>query len=313
MNSKTAWWIGGQLLSLAVIGGLWSELRDLKGRVGQEREPGGGDGPSPAKHGAARVSASDASGEGAAARSGVSPERRAAAEKAKSGPAVSQTGGRPRVESTPDGGVVFRWPGGGRSLALTPEELTGFEQDIRAARMEPFIKKPGGPSWSPGQAAGAPDTATHGDFATAWASQSQDGGKEWLQLKYAGTTEIGEVVVHESYNPGAISRVVAMMPDGGEQVLWEGTQDPGTAGQARNSSFTVPPGISSDQIRVEMDTARVPGWNEIDAVELVGRDGKRQWATESTASSYYGEGRALGATAYTSQEILLDLPEVEKR
>ena len=40
---------------------------------------------------------------------------------------------------------------------------------------------------------------------------------------------------------------------------------------------------------IHLDTTRVPGWNELDAVELVGRDGSRQWATSADASSTYAE------------------------
>jgi hypothetical protein len=35
----------------------------------------------------------------------------------------------------------------------------------------------------------------------------------------------------------------------------------------------------------------VPGWNEIDAVELIGRDGSHQWAKQASASSTYAEPR----------------------
>ena len=38
---------------------------------------------------------------------------------------------------------------------------------------------------------------------------------------------------------------------------------------------------------------RVAGWNEIDAVELIGRDGSRQWAKGANASSSYGASRGL--------------------
>lgn len=292
MNSKTAWLVGGQLLSLAVIGWLWSENHGLRGQTAE----GGGE----TSGGTARPARTvgrdsvNASAEIPGARSAVSPERRAAAERGKATGNLPAVASRPAVESSTDGGVILRWPGGGRSVAMSPEELLAFEQELRAARLDPLVKKPGGPSWSPGQSAGAPDTATHGDFATAWASASPDGGKEWLQLSYANATEIKQVVIHESYNPGAVSRVLAMMPDGSEQVLWEGVEQVSNPGQKMDSVFDVPPGISSDRLRVELDTKRVAGWNEIDAVELVGADGSRQWATESTSSSYYGESRTSG-------------------
>ncbi len=43
-----------------------------------------------------------------------------------------------------------------------------------------------------------------------------------------------------------------------------------------------------------VETKTVGGWNEIDAVELVGRDGSRQWATAATASSSYPDRLGSG-------------------
>jgi hypothetical protein len=91
------------------------------------------------------------------------------------------------------------------------------------------------------------------------------------------------------------------MPNGSEKTIWEGTEDTDTGIVER--AVKVPKGIRSDQIRIELDTSRVPGWNEIDAVELVGTDGSRQWATESTASSYYGQGRESGTTELSGLQI----------
>jgi hypothetical protein len=51
-------------------------------------------------------------------------------------------------------------------------------------------------------------------------------------------------------------------------------------------------------VRVYLDTAKVPGWNEIDAVELIGRDGTRQWAVSATASSTYAQGREQAAHGF---------------
>jgi hypothetical protein len=41
-------------------------------------------------------------------------------------------------------------------------------------------------------------------------------------------------------------------------------------------------------LRLTLDTDLRPGWSEIDAVELIGPDG-RAWASSATASSSYGE------------------------
>ncbi len=141
-------------------------------------------------------------------------------------------------------------------------------------------------SWGPEQAAGAPDTFAAGDISTAWASRVPDGGEEWLKLVYERAVEVAEVHVRETYNPGAVVKVTALT-GGSEQVLWEGEEPHAPA--PNDVTFTVPPGIRASSIKVYLDTRRVPGWNEIDAVELVGRDGSRQWARRATASSTYAE------------------------
>jgi hypothetical protein len=140
-------------------------------------------------------------------------------------------------------------------------------------------------AWSPAQAVGAPDTAQDGDRPTAWASREPDGGMEWLQTQYAQPVEVAQVHVRESYNPGAVVKITGVTQAGAEVVLWQGNEPvlPAPADQV----FNVRPGIVVGSVKVHLDTRKVPGWNEIDAVELVGRDGTRQWANDATASSTY--------------------------
>jgi len=144
-------------------------------------------------------------------------------------------------------------------------------------------------SWGEEQATGAPDTHQAGDISTAWASKLPDGGEEWLNLDYSNHVYLAEVRVRETYNPGAISKVAAVLPSGLEQTIWEGVTEPGEA--PIEKVFPVSGNIYAKGVKVYLDTRRVPGWNEIDAVELVGRDGSRQWASHATASSSYADPR----------------------
>jgi hypothetical protein len=134
---------------------------------------------------------------------------------------------------------------------------------------------------------GPPDTREAGDIPTAWAPKSSNGGEEWLHVNYDRAVDISEINVRETHNPGAISKITALLPTGQEIVVWEGTEPP--AQPPVDMKFTVPPGVQAQSVRVYLDRQRVPGWNEIDAVELVGRDGTRQWASSATASSSYAE------------------------
>ena len=142
-------------------------------------------------------------------------------------------------------------------------------------------------AWGPEQATGAPDTATAGDFQTAWASLLPDSGPEWLEVEFPKPVEIGEVRIRETFNPGAISKITAFLNSREEVLLWEGEANAMPA----PADMVVKPDhrVQSNRIKISLDSRRVQGWNEIDAVELVGIDGSRQWASSATASSTYAE------------------------
>ncbi len=125
--------------------------------------------------------------------------------------------------------------------------------------------------WSAAQVSGEPDTPDAGDFATAWAADSADAGIEQLTLGYPQAVVPTGIEIYESYNPGAVVTVEAYDIDGDAWVvLWEGTAD--TAGQ-ESAVFSPPltaPDFATTVIRIAVDETAVEGWNEIDAVKLIG-------------------------------------------
>jgi len=111
--------------------------------------------------------------------------------------------------------------------------------DVRGLNtiVRPAVRGPGGSfatrlaaltcrPWGPEQVIGPPDTTEAGDMQTAWASQNPDGGAEWLKVDYATEVELAEVRVRETYNPGAVVRVSAVLADGSEALIWEGAEEP---------------------------------------------------------------------------------------
>lgn len=175
---------------------------------------------------------------------------------------------------------------GGRRPRAMP--LTGGEVPDTQDFLGPQAQS-GRRSWGEEQATGPPDTFRAGDIPSAWASRLPDGGEEWLNLGYSNSVYVAEVRVRETYNPGAISKVAAVLPNGSEQVIWEGVTEAGEA--PIEKVFPVTGNIYAKGVKVYLDTRRVPGWNEIDAVELVGRDGSRQWASQASASSSFADPR----------------------
>ena len=94
-----------------------------------------------------------------------------------------------------------------------------------------------------------------------------------------------QVRIHETHNPGAVVELILKDEDGQEIVRIPVVATARTAPEWLEVSFeatTVP--VRS--VRVILDTSRVSGWNEIDAVELVGPT-HRAWAEAARASSFY--------------------------
>jgi hypothetical protein len=142
-------------------------------------------------------------------------------------------------------------------------------------------------AWGPEQATGEPDTDMAGDIPTAWASASQDGQDEWLTLEYDQPLVPTAVLVHETFNPGALVRVTAFKLDGEEVELWKGT-DPTTSDNDKGvSEIPVRVSFPIARVRLYLDSANVPGWNEIDAVGLRDKEKKVHWAVAADASTTY--------------------------
>jgi hypothetical protein len=159
-------------------------------------------------------------------------------------------------------------------------------------------------AWGPEQATGAPDTMTAGDQHSAWAPAVADGGVEWLQAEFENPADLAKIVVRQTCNPGCITKVVAVTDTGAEVPIWSG-QDPSKGKALDDTPFAVPPGIRANRVKVYIDTSKVAGWEEIDAVQMIGRDGSNQWAKSVNASSTYASGaNRLGEV--TNLESLLD-------
>ena len=122
------------------------------------------------------------------------------------------------------------------------------------------------------QATGAPNVTSYGDRPEAWASKSADNSEEWLKLTFARPVRASAVRVRQTQNPGAIVKVEAFAADGRSAVVWSG-HDSTAYPKNQIAWFTAtfePPPFPVVAIKLTLDSAAVKGWNEIDAVQLVG-------------------------------------------
>ena len=146
-----------------------------------------------------------------------------------------------------------------------------------------------GRAWGPEQATGEPDTPGYGDIITAWASLTPDDQDEWLLLEYENAVIPTIIEIHETYNPGAVCRVTLFDQVGKELEIWKAEKI--VPGSERNVlKIPVKGNIQTLKVKIYLDSKKVPGWNEIDAVGLVGTEGKTQWAKKAEASSTYASG-----------------------
>jgi hypothetical protein len=148
-------------------------------------------------------------------------------------------------------------------------------------------------AWHALRAIGPPDTANPAtDSPNAWAAQDADGGEEWIELTYDPPLRASEVHIFEVLAAGGVTGISGTSADGRTQLLWSGI-DPLTRPGVFSATFPTT-SFAVRTLRIELDTRRGKGWNEIDAVELVGPDG-RAWASGATASSNYGEASSIAA------------------
>jgi hypothetical protein len=127
----------------------------------------------------------------------------------------------------------------------------------------------GDASWSAQQAAGEPNVAAYADDGHAWAPKTQDGGIEWLDLEYAKPVHASEVRIRESMGSGAVVKVELFDEAGAAHLLWTGN-DP-TIGLNYLILKLAPTDYKTKRVKVTLATNIIPGWNEIDAVQLVGK------------------------------------------
>ena len=141
---------------------------------------------------------------------------------------------------------------------------------IQATASSTYNDAQGTASYSANQATGAPNVDNYGDNGAAWTTKTEDGGIEWLDLKYPRPVHASEVRVRESCGSGTVIKIEVFDEHGGAHAVWQGN-DPTTELNYLMVKFPKTT-FKTDRVKVTLATNVVPGWNEIDAVQLVGTD-----------------------------------------
>jgi hypothetical protein len=161
----------------------------------------------------------------------------------------------------------------GAAWALKQDEIKNDAKGqwaIQASASSTYNDAQGTAGWSANQATGAPNVDKYADDGNAWTSKTPDGGIEWLDLKYPKPVHAEEVRVRESFGSGAVIKVEIFDEQGTPHTVWAGN-DPTTDLNFLMVKFPKT-AFKTDRVKVTLATNVVSGWNEIDAVQLVGTD-----------------------------------------
>ena len=136
--------------------------------------------------------------------------------------------------------------------------------------------------WSASQATGAPDVDSCGDNGYAWASSSSS-GTDSIELKYDIPVSPTEISIYQSFNPSQVIEVDIVDLNGEAWIAWTG--EPETVENCPDLmtiTLELDEPLYIDRVVIYIDQSVLQtGYNEIDAVELVGYTMEGQASTSS--------------------------------
>ncbi len=108
-----------------------------------------------------------------------------------------------------------------------------------------------------------------GDSPCAWSPAQQNGNaEEWIKVGFEKPIPLSQIMIGENFNPGSISRVLAYSTDGQEFTIAE-FEPKALPEKSRQLNITVKErNIVCEAIKIVMQTGKVPGYNQIDAIGI---------------------------------------------
>jgi hypothetical protein len=123
---------------------------------------------------------------------------------------------------------------------------------------------------APSQATGSPNVETYTNSIEAWAPKTANGGIEWLELTFATPVHATSVRIRESYGAGAVIKVDVFDEQNTPHTVWNGV-DP-TKDLDYLTVVFPRTAFKTARVKVTLATNAVPGFKQIDAVQLVGTE-----------------------------------------
>ncbi len=126
-----------------------------------------------------------------------------------------------------------------------------------------------GEEYAPDSATGPPDVEGCTDSPDAWAPETPD-SLETLELEYDTPVFAAQVNIHQTHQPGFVTKVEVRDESGSYTTVYEGEARLSSAcPDVMQVSFT-PTLFPVRAVRLTIDQRQDANWSEIDAVELIG-------------------------------------------
>ncbi|HEU0030616.1 MAG TPA: hypothetical protein VFQ53_08285 [Kofleriaceae bacterium] len=156
-----------------------------------------------------------------------------------------------------------------------PAPVVAMPSIVWASTVRGFSSQYTASSWAATQVLGEPDVFPGtGDNANAWASLGADDQPEWLEVGFDEPRRISAVEIYETYNPGATSNVELVTVSGKRITIQPERYLANKAGSARRIARVACTNEPIAYVRVNVDSVRVAGWNELDAIGVVPCNGQ---------------------------------------
>lgn len=155
------------------------------------------------------------------------------------------------------------------ALSLNAQEMQWASQVVGFSSEYQYDKYPG--QYKGIQALGKPSVMPgFGVSPCAWSPLKSDDGTEWLKLGFATPQKVRQIVISENFNAGAITKIYAYDPAGQEHLVYENpaTTAAGESGRLLHVFLDQPTTFEVQALKLELATATVKGFNQIDAVGI---------------------------------------------
>ncbi|MEW6754630.1 MAG: CARDB domain-containing protein [Candidatus Latescibacterota bacterium] len=168
-----------------------------------------------------------------------------------------------------DNVVVDTEPGDGRRWASRLLRASSEWPDLFGGAAPPEVEHYGSAEQALGPPALWPFSTS---LIASWASVTEDEQREFLELEYEDPEPAAAVEIAEMQHPGAVDSVYLRdAQTRAWRVVWSGRAAPVADSESRLLTVEfAPTSYPVDAVRLALDSPAVPGYNEIDAVALVG-------------------------------------------